>query len=63
MKILAVLPNSIGGRLTMKSIFDGFEQNGATLFYFDKLKDDEKNLVELCKNEKFDFLSVMTLRE
>ena len=56
MNILAILPNSIGGRLTMKSIFDGFEQNGATLYFFDKLKDNEKYLIELCKKEKFDFL-------
>ncbi|MCQ2957467.1 MAG: glycosyltransferase [Candidatus Gastranaerophilales bacterium] len=56
MKILAVFPNSIGGRLTMKSIFDGFEQIGAEVFYFDKLKDDETKLPKLCRKEKFDFL-------
>ena len=56
MKILAVLPASIGGRLTMQSIFDGFEQNGYEIFLFDKLSDDEKNIIELCKNNKFDFI-------
>ena len=56
MKILAVLPASIGGRLTMQSIFDGFVQNGAEIFVFDKLKDGEKNLLLLCKKNKFDFL-------
>lgn len=56
MKILAILPASIGGRLTMQSIFDGFAQNGFDVFLFDKLKDDEKKLRQLCKEQEFDFL-------
>lgn len=56
MKILALLPASIGGRLTMQSIFDGFTQNGAEIFLFDKLKDDENTLKSLCKKQNFDFL-------
>ena len=34
MKILAILPASIGGRLTMQSIFDGFKLNGFDVFVF-----------------------------
>ena len=56
MKILAILPASIGGRLTMKSIFDGFELNGFKVFTFDKLKDDESKLKDICKEQKFDFI-------
>jgi len=56
MKILAYLPASIGGRLTMQSIFDGFTQNGAEVFLFDKLKDDDKSIVEVCNSQKFDYL-------
>ena len=56
MKILAVLPASIGGRLTMQSIFDGFVQNGYEIFLFDKLSDNEKDIIQLCKDNKFDFI-------
>jgi len=55
-KILAILPASIGGRLTMQSIFDGFKLNGARLFVFDKLKNDEKLLPEICSKEAFDYI-------
>ena len=56
MKIFAVFPLSIGGRLTMQSIFDGFAQLGYEIFLFDKLKDNEKIIKNVCQNEKFDFL-------
>lgn len=56
MKILAILPASIGGRLTMQSIFDGFVLNGYDVFLFDKLSDDEKNLKKLCEENKFEFI-------
>ena len=56
MKILAILPASIGGRLTMQSIFDGFQLNGAEIFIFDKLNDDKKKLKNLCETQIFDFL-------
>ena len=56
MKILAILPASIGGRLTMQSIFDGFELNGAKILIFDKLKDDELILQNICDKNKFDFI-------
>ena len=38
-KILAILPHSIGGRLTSSSIFDGFRENGYDVVIFDELKD------------------------
>ena len=36
-KILAVLPISIGGRLTTSSIIDGYVQNGCEVFVYDEL--------------------------
>ncbi len=57
MKILAILPASIGGRLTMQSIFDGFKLNGFDVFVFDKLKDDEAKLQDICRFQKFDFIA------
>lgn len=56
MKILAVLPDSIGGRLTMQSIFDGFALNGAELFFFDVLKDDINNLLKAYRSKEYDYL-------
>lgn len=38
-KILAILPISIGGRLTTSSIIDGFRQNGCVVRVFDELFD------------------------
>lgn len=40
MKILGILPISIGGRLTTSSILDGFRQLGHTVVVYDELKDD-----------------------
>ncbi len=40
MKILGILPISIGGRLTTSSILDGFCQLGHTVIVYDELKDD-----------------------
>ena len=40
MKILGILPISIGGRLTTLSILDGFRQLGHTVIVYDELKDD-----------------------
>ena len=40
MKILGILPISIGGRLTTSSILDGFRQLGHTVIVYDELKDD-----------------------
>ena len=40
----------------MRSIFDGFEQNGVEVFCFDKLKDDEGFLSVLVDKEQFDYI-------
>ena len=40
-KILAILPISIGGRLTTSSIIDGFKQNGCSVDVFDELFDNK----------------------
>lgn len=40
LKILGILPHSIGGRLTISSIFDGFVQNGHSIKIVDVLKND-----------------------
>lgn len=53
-KILAILPVSIGGRLTMSSIIAGFEQNGCEVTVFDELFD--KNLKKVLKG-KYDYIS------
>ncbi len=53
-RILAILPVSIGGRLTTSSIIDGFRQNGCEVVVFDELFD--KNLKELLKGE-YDFIA------
>ena len=52
-KILAILPVSIGGRLTTSSIIDGFRQNDCDVKVFDELFD--KNLSEYLK-EDYDFI-------
>ena len=36
-KILAILPISIGGRLTTSSIIDGYRQNGCNVTVYDEL--------------------------
>ena len=53
-KILAILPVSIGGRLTTSSIIAGFEQNNCDVTIFDELFD--KNLEEVLKNE-YDYIA------
>ena len=50
-KILAILPISIGGRLTMSSIIDGYRQNNCEVFVYDELRDN--NLQSILKS-KFD---------
>ena len=45
-KILAILPISIGGRLTMNSIIDGYRQNDCEVTVFDELFDKKlKNIL------------------
>ncbi len=48
-KILAILPRSIGGRLTVSSIIDGFRLNEFDVIIFDELK--EKLKKEFLKND------------
>ena len=36
--ILAILPHSIGGRLTTSSIIDGFKLNGFNIDVYDELR-------------------------
>ncbi len=43
--ILAILPVSIGGRLTMSSIIDGFKQNECGVTVYDELFDKDLNKV------------------
>lgn len=50
LKILGILPHSIGGRLTISSIFDGFFQNGHDVKIIDLLKD------YLIPDDNFDFI-------
>lgn len=42
MKVLGILPESIGGRLTTSSILDGFNLLGHDVVIFDELRDDYK---------------------
>lgn len=53
-KILAILPVSIGGRLTTSSIIDGFRQNRCEVTVYDELFD--KNLEEVLNNE-YDYIA------
>lgn len=52
--ILAILPVSIGGRLTTSSLIAGFEQNGCNVTVYDELFD--KNLDEVLK-AKYDYIA------
>ena len=51
-KVLAILPISIGGRLTTSSIIDGYRQNNCEVIVYDELFN--KNLTKILKREKFD---------
>lgn len=44
-KILAILPISIGGRLTINSIINGYKQNGCNVTVYDELYDNNLSLV------------------
>ena len=52
-KILAILPVSIGGRLTTNSIINGFKQNNCDVIVYDELFD--KNLKEII-NSNYDYI-------
>ncbi len=48
-KVLAILPVSIGGRLTMSSIIDGYRQNNCNVTVYDELFDN--NLKEVLEKK------------
>lgn len=50
-KILAILPVSIGGRLTTNSIIDGYRQNNQEVVVYDELFD--KDLKQVLSNHSF----------
>lgn len=52
--ILAILPESIGGRLTTESLIAGFEQNNCNVTVYDELFED--NLDEVIKGD-YDFIA------
>ena len=54
MNILGILPHSIGGRLTISSIFDGFVQNGHAVEIFDELK--QNDFLNFIKNKTYDYI-------
>lgn len=53
-KILAILPVSIGGRLTTGSLIAGFEQNNCNVTVYDELFDN--NLSKILK-KKYDYIT------
>lgn len=54
MNILGILPHSIGGRLTISSIFDGFVQNGHAVEIFDELK--QNDFLNFIKDKTYDYI-------
>lgn len=54
-EILAILPKSIGGRLTASSIIDGFKQNGFNVQIFDELKPKKPPRKDYCFIVGYDF--------
>ncbi len=56
LNILAILPHSIGGRLTTSSIIDGFCQNNCNVIIFDELKQDLKYFEKILSAKNFDFI-------
>lgn len=55
MKILGILPHSIAGRLIVKSLLDGFEQNDFVVEIYDELKQD--NFLEYISDKNFDYIT------
>ena len=49
-KILAILPISIGGRLTTSSIIDGYKQNNCEVCVYDELF-DSSNIASFLKKD------------
>lgn len=52
-KILAIMPVSIGGRLTTSSFIDGFIQNGYKVIVFDELKNEK---IQNFLNFEFEYI-------
>ena len=52
-KVLAILPISIGGRLTTNSIIDGMRQNDCQVKVFDELFDKDLSIVLA---DKYDYI-------
>jgi len=55
MNILGILPHSIGGRLTISSLFDGFVQNGHVVEIFDELMQTDFN--DFISGKNFDCIA------
>lgn len=56
LNILAVLPHSIGGRLTTSSIIDGLVLNGYNVVIFDEIKQSEDDFINIISHSKFDYI-------
>ncbi|MBR1680874.1 glycosyltransferase family 1 protein [bacterium] len=54
MNILGILPHSIGGRLTISSVFDGFTQNGHAVEVFDELK--QSDFLNFIAGKNYDYI-------
>ena len=54
MNILGILPHSIGGRLTISSVFDGFVQNGHLVEIYDELK--QNNFLDFINGKNYDYM-------
>lgn len=54
MNILGILPHSIGGRLTISSIFDGFVQNGHEVEIFDEL--GRNDFLQFVDKKNYDYI-------
>lgn len=54
--ILAILPHSIGGRLTASSIIDGFVDNGFNVVVFDELKQQMQDFESIILKKSFDYI-------
>ena len=54
--IIGILPLSIGGRLTMSSIFTGFVNLGHNLIIFDELNRPIEELLNLFDEKNYDFI-------
>lgn len=52
-KILGILPHSIGGRLTISSVLDGFRLNGFEVVIYDELKNDD---FKIFLNDDYSFI-------